>query len=182
MTVRKQFDQGLSPTKSGIDNSAVRKKFSQELYNEHNDRAINAVIREFEEAGLFATRNDDRYGPDVVVYKGFQPTYYVEVEVKLAWKPDTVFPFDTIHLPERKAKFLNLGLPIEFWILRSDLKESLVLPEHIIHSSNLTIVPNRYIEAGEQFFNVPVSECIHKLLGSDDVQGTEETSEEMGKP
>lgn len=161
---------------------STRKPFDRDLYNENNERAIDAVLAELTDEGLYAVRNDDLYGPDIVVYKGFRPFYYVEVEVKRVWPADSDFPWPTIHLPERKSKFLRLGKPIEFWILRSDLTETLVVPDVIINSNMLHIVPNRLVGDGEQFYVVPVAECINRKLGSTDDSDKEETTpaEEMG--
>lgn len=141
-----------------------RKKFDESLYKEHDTPACNRILHHLiEDMGLYAVRNEDKYGPDIVVYSGFKKSCYVEVEIKKVWRADQdVFPWSEVNLPERKGKFLKLGLPIEFYILRSDMQRAIVLPDYVVEPSPIVEVPNKYIESGEKFYKVDVLQCITK--------------------
>ncbi len=136
------------------------KQFSKQLHTSYDSPARAAVLAYLESGGLYAVENDDRFGPDLVVYTGFRPKYYVEPEVKLSWLAGTEFPFTTVQVPARKSKFLQLGLPVEFWILREDLQYALVIPDHVLSAAPQMEVPNKYRETGEFFYQVPVDQCI----------------------
>lgn len=136
------------------------KHFDQKLFNQNDFPARSRVLDYISSHGLYAIQNDDKYGPDLVIYKGFRPSYYVEVEVKRVWKGSQgYFPWDTIQIPERKGKFLNMGLPIEFFILRADLEMAVIIDGATIEKSPLVEVPNKLITAGEKFYQVPTTEC-----------------------
>jgi hypothetical protein len=139
------------------------KQFDKELFDENNDKAIAAVLEHINKLGLYAHVSDDLYGPDVEVFSGFRKTHYVEVEVKRVWK-GTKFPWDTIQLPERKAKFLRKRLPIEFWILNSTMDHVVIIPDYAVSSSPLVEVQNSLISEGEKFFQIPIDQCIIKEL------------------
>lgn len=139
---------------------SVYKRFSEQLHRENDHAACQAVMNHINNQGLYAARNDDKYGPDVIIYSGFKPSYFIECEIKRVWKShqDTL-PWSTVHIPERKRKFINAGLPIEFWILREDLKFAVIVSESLIVDENLVEVPNVYNSSGEYFFTVNVSDC-----------------------
>lgn len=137
------------------------KKFSEELYRENDERACREVLKYLvEHMGLYAKRNEDQYGVDIVIYSGFSIAYFVEVEVKQVWRQDQdEFPWDTVQIPTRKSKFLNLGLPTDFWIMRQDLKKAIVISDKVLEESPRVEVPNKYNESGEYFFQVDISKC-----------------------
>ena len=137
-----------------------RKPFDKALF-EQNDYKAREIVKDYIGAsGLYVRDNPDIYGPDLIVYKGFKPLSYVEVEIKKVWKAgQDEFPWKTIQLPERKSKFLNLGLPIEFFILREDMQMAVVIPDYVISSKQLKEVKNKYVAEGEKFFQVDVSDC-----------------------
>lgn len=136
------------------------KKFSQATYDEEDDRACRAVLEYLSRQGSYAVRNPDKYGPDIILYDGYKPKFYIEVEVKKVWLHHTVgFPYPSVQLPERKRKLLSSGKPIEFWILRKDLKFAIVLSEYSIVDERLVEVPNVHISKGELFFQIPIEEC-----------------------
>lgn len=135
------------------------KHFSQDSWNESNSKTVAAVLRHLQDTGLYAHENADRYGPDIVVYSGFLALHYIEVEQKRVWGAGLPFPWASVQLPERKGKFLDLGLGVEFWILRSDYLAALVIPESSVQKGRLVEVPNREIASGEFFFRIPVGEC-----------------------
>lgn len=143
----------------------ARKKFDRQLFDAHDVIACNAVIDAIadDDSGLYARRNDDLYGPDIVVWKGFKPAYYIEVEHAKRWTKGS-FPWPTVHIPERKSKFLNLGLSLEFWMLREDLKLSLVIPDVLVTPDRLMEVSNVNVRSGEQFYVIPLEEIIVKKL------------------
>lgn len=135
-----------------------RKQFDQQLFDTNDIPARVAVIEYL--TGMYVVENEDKYGPDLVAYYGFKPAYYIEVEVKHNWQKSAQFPFPTIQLPQRKEKFTKLDLPVEFWILRADLKAAMIIPDYVLSSSSLVEVPNRYVSEGEMFFQVPIENCI----------------------
>lgn len=137
-----------------------KKPFDPQLFEQTDAPARQAVSQYIAESGLYVRENPDKYGPDLILYKGFKPWAYVEVEVKLVWRADQdTFPWTTIHLPSRKTKFLNLGLPIEYFILRSDLRKAVILPDYVVAGSSQKEVSNVYVASGEVFCNVEVAEC-----------------------
>lgn len=137
-----------------------RKQFDRELFDT-TDVSAREVIKDYiGRSGLYVRDNPDTYGPDLIVYKGFKPLSFVEVEVKLVWKPEQyAFPWDTIQLPERKLKFLNLGLPIEFFILRADLERAVLIHDHAVAKSPVEEVRNKYVKVGELFCKIDIREC-----------------------
>lgn len=152
------------------------KKFDSETFEQTDARARQAVLQEIQEMGLYITENDDKYGPDLVVYSGFRKSSYIEVEMKLAWSTSSVemesdpklgFPFDTIQIPERKGKFLRLRHPVEFWLLNGDCTAAIIIPDSVLDKEMLVEVPNRLVSGGELFFSVPIDRCIFRRIGNE---------------
>lgn len=143
----------------------AHKKFDEQLYRENNPQAVAAVINHICTSGRFAGENKEKYGPDLIVYaSGFRKVAYIEVEVKHGWRAgQDTFPFPTVNLTERKGHYTRKRLPIEYWILRSDLAMAIIIPESLVVPTNLVEVPNRLIAEGEYFYQVPVGQCI--LIG-----------------
>lgn len=141
------------------------KNFDAELYRANDTLGVNRVLTYLGDSGVFALRNDDQYGVDINVFGGFKPLYHIEVEIKQAWKNGPGFPFPTVNLPERKRKFAELPKPVEFWVLSSNLEWAIIVPDFAVTDDKLAEVSNKYIAAGEKFFQVPVSDCIIKYLG-----------------
>lgn len=138
----------------------VRKPFDPILFAETDRSARNAVMDYIGASGLFVQDNPDTYGPDLIVYKGFKPAYYVEVEIKKVWKQDQdTFPWATVQLPGRKVKFTELGVMCEFFILREDMKMAIVIADHVVASSPQNVVKNKYVTEGEIFVTIDLSEC-----------------------
>lgn len=142
-----------------------RKQFDPELFAENDMRARAAVLGYLHSEGIHAIENPDLYGPDLIIYSGYRPISYSEVEIKRVWRQeDGTFPWPTIQLPERKAKFLRKRLPVEFWILNSTCTYAVVIPETELSSSILKEVPNSQVAEGERFFQIPIENCIIKSL------------------
>jgi hypothetical protein len=143
------------------------KQFDIELYRENDKRARAAVAEYLNGQGLYCHPNEDKYGPDLCVYTGYKHKYYVETEVKLAYRPPQSgvpdnwrgeFPFPTVQIPERKLKFTRSGKPVEFWVLSADLQFAIVISEEVLCSAPLVEVPNSLVASGEQFIQVPIEQ------------------------
>ena len=145
-----------------------RKVFDQCLFDRYDQAAVDAVIQELDQVGILARRNDDKYGPDIVVWQGFRPVSYLEVEVRSGWKkghwPERWNP---VHIEERKLKYFELEFPCELWILNVSLKNALIVPDYVVNSSKdqeLREIPNALVPSGEKFLTVNTEECIMKEL------------------
>jgi hypothetical protein len=143
---------------------SVYKKFDQKLFNENDVSARLAILSHMDSQGLFCIENDDKYGPDLILYRGLSPYSYIECEIKRVWSGPSL-PWDTVQLPVRKEKFLKLGLPTEFYIINKELTHCIVIPDFVLAKLPKVEVRNVYIPDGELFWQVPLSECILLKLG-----------------
>lgn len=137
----------------------VHKRFDAELYKQYDTPGIEAVLTYLDSQGVYAKRGADKYGVDVVVYAGYRPLAYIEVEVVSAWH-DGEFPWSHCHVLERKGKWMTqeIGLPVTLYRLNAELTQAILIPDYVVHSGQLEEVPNRLIETGEHMYRVPTSE------------------------
>lgn len=96
-----------------------------------------------------------KYGIDVKARLFDGREIYLDAEVRENWKRGK-FPFDTVHVPERKGKFARKGS--YFVSIRKDFKKMLLVPGELLTSDRLVEQPNRYLAGGEQFYAVPIEE------------------------
>ena len=148
------------------------KPFSQELHAKHDPRARQAVARMLEKRGLIAYENPDRYGIDILVYRCTYKPYSVygalvgrvETEVKACWKTEK-FPYPTVHIPLRKAKFIGASRKCRtyFVLFNNLLTVSVWVPAAVVWSADRANVPNKYMDS-EEFFDIPINQCVIRGL------------------
>lgn len=145
---------------------SIRKPFSTELFNENDEKARNAVMQAINDDDLYVRNNDDKYGPDLCVYRGYKHKFYIEVEIKHTWKDGTKpFPFPTVQVAARKLKYSKSTTKlVEFWLLSSDLKSAVIILDNVLESSPIQVVPNKYEPEGEEFVQVPIEHCTLRRL------------------
>ena len=102
--------------------------------------------------GYDCTDHPDEYDVDLVV-SGKGRHFFCETEVKQRWD-GLKFPFDTLHIPLRKAKFL--GQPTVFMVFNVSLKSAGIVSQQYLQSAEIKEVANNRIAWGEKFFDVPV--------------------------
>jgi hypothetical protein len=142
-------------------------RFDPASYAAHNAPGIAAVLDYLDSIGLYAVENEDFYGPDIVVWKGFQPAYYIEVARRSHWESgDWPDHWDPIHVEERKWHLFNsLQFPCEYWIVRLDGKAALIVPENVLSGcEDIREIPNSRLQSGEKFLCIPLEQCIEKNL------------------
>ena len=134
------------------------KKFSEDLYREFDAPAVAAVLSHLEEQGVYARVGHDKYGVDIVVFSGFRPVAFIEVEVAATWTSEGSWPYEDVHVLRRKAKFLdgNLGLPCSLYRLSKDLTRAVVVQDHVLTGDMVELVSNRYAPEGEPMWVVPL--------------------------
>jgi len=137
----------------------MRKKFDKRLYN-NNDPAKLTAIEFFKTKNKIAVVNPDDYGIDLIVDNEF----YCEVEVKHRWNGKD-FAFPTLQIPERKNKFTVLDKPVIFMVFNSDKSYAFLVKGEDVLTSPLVVVPNKYVEFGEKFFQIPVNKLTKVRVG-----------------
>lgn len=134
-----------------------RKKFDPTLHAKY-DRiakdAVQAFFRYIYPGCKIVEEPCGEYGIDFIIdLRG--KVYFIDVEVRPEWKGN-IFPFSTIHLPERKLKFNYLGNNVAFISVNNELTRGLLFkPEE----HPLVVVKNKYVHNGEQFVDIPIEEC-----------------------
>ena len=125
----------------------IYKQFNKESHAINDKPAKDLVINFLKSKGLDAMENPDKYGIDIVV-----PRY--EVERREIWIDK--FPFKTVHIPARKAKFLKYN--IVYAIVNKDFNKIMLCRSKIIRQCNKIEVPNKSVPAGEYFYDVPIEQ------------------------
>lgn len=142
--------------------------FSQESYDEFDKRGKMVAISFFESMGYFPTKKEEDRQIDLIFEHSDPSAYpilYVEVEVRGLWN----FPlsqwsrykpgWDTIHIPDRKAKYSKwYGNQMFYFELNFDYSEAFIVPGRLIKPEYRKMIPNRRHRRGEYFYDIPVKE------------------------
>ena len=141
----------------------VTKKIRQFGMHKHFDQVAHAkydsVAREtarsfWSHNGWTVTDHPNEYAVDLMAEKDCKRVY-IEVEVKRGWHGER-FQYDTVHLPLRKAKFLDK--PTKFMVFNHSLTHAALFGRRAIQNSTISVVPNSQVSSGEKFYNVPVGD------------------------
>tara|TARA_R110002020_G_scaffold38183_8_gene115083 strand:- start:177 stop:596 length:420 start_codon:yes stop_codon:yes gene_type:complete len=129
----------------------VRKPFDQETHGANDAIGKKAVLQFLKQMNVNAEENPDQYGVDIIV-KDRERTY--EVERRPMWR--LVWPFDTVHIPERKTKFLKPDMV--YAVVNVDCDKIMLCSSETILKYPQVEVPNKSIVAEEYFYDVPLNE------------------------
>lgn len=147
---RKRIQNSRGKTTTG-----VKKRYSVKAHFETVE-AVDYVITYLQSQGVDARLNDDRFGPDIVVWKGLRPLKYIEIEQRLAWKTGPTFPWDPVNVLERKLHLFDLSFPTEIWVISVDKSTAMVITgKTVAEFGELKEISNRQVKAGEKFVVIP---------------------------
>lgn len=131
----------------------IHKQFDQNIYN-GSDPVKFAVALKLNQLGYYTMVVED-FGADVKTFnkeKGYEEH---EVEQRPIWK-DGKFPFNTIHIPERKTRLLNDN-NLYYWVVNADATMAMVCKaKECMVKECLEVVPNNLVADKEEFYNVPI--------------------------
>jgi len=128
-----------------------RKPFNVNTYASHDDSGKQTVLKLLSQLGIEAEENPDRYGVDIL---GKSVDNIWEVEKRPLWVDE--WPFSTVHIPNRKEKFLHPSMI--YSVVNRDLNKVMFCSSTIISGCEQVEVPNKEVESGEYFYDVPLSE------------------------
>jgi len=126
------------------------KKFSKELFEKYDEAAREVAKDWLTEEGWAVRDNPDKYGTDLKATKeGIH--FDIEVEVRASWTGD--FPFDTLNIPARKAKFAQKNTI--FLVFASDFEHFYAVTAETLNLCGFIEKDTKYTK-GELFFDVPL--------------------------
>ena len=128
-----------------------RKPFNREVWAANDAIGKKAVLQVLKSLDITADENPNPYGIDLVV-RDSEDTY--EVERRTIW--ETQWPFDTVHIPERKHKFMKPGMT--YAVVNKDCDKVMMCPSETILLYPQREVKNTAVASGEYFYDVPLGE------------------------
>jgi len=132
------------------------KRFCKDLYAENDTLARAAGKRYWHSLGCTAEDNPNKYGPDLIVTADYGK-HYCEVEIKKVWKGKE-FQYPTLQIPARKQKNLLFDMPCTFIVFNDEQTHGLLCTHMQLLNAPIVEVPNKYVYAGEKFFQIPVAD------------------------
>jgi len=139
------------------------KQFDKSLHDRYDEPAKDFVKNYYNEQGIKAVDNPNKYDVDLILYKDTIKIGYAEVEVCAGWT-GAIYPFKTYHIPIRKSRFFNLDLPTYFFSISNTFLQALYINGDEILSSPIIEVPNKYVPKLELFFDIDLSKMTHNKL------------------
>jgi len=135
----------------------MKKSFSQDLHDQYDSYGKRAVKKYFmSRYGIYLLENEDRYAVDMIAYRAGKRLGYVEIEVRESWGTDS-FPFDSLHIPERKGKLLCNDLKTVLVSVNKNGSRAFICKADVILNSPIKERRNKYVESGERFYLVDPS-------------------------
>lgn len=148
-----------------------RKQFDNKLYDKYDKLARIAFTKWVDKRkGILGDIMEvvdhpyGQYGVDLAVRWSDGTIILFDVEVRPIWKRGE-FPFDTIHLPERKKKFTKYNYPVFFIAFRQDYEAFVIINGDSL--GELVHVPNKFVGEGEYFFDVDINKCTQVFFGDE---------------
>lgn len=136
----------------------IKKQFSKSLFEQYDELAKRCAKKLLRQSGFSVSQNKDRYEVDLIASKDGIELFFCEVEVKTHIKPGEPFPWDTLNIPSRKAKYCGLRLPTLFCLFSKCGTSGLFVWDKFVVASDVNEVSNKYVQEGEKFFQVPISQ------------------------
>jgi len=112
-----------------------RKPFNVDTHAAHDASGKQTVLRFLRQLGIDAEENPDKYGVDLLG-KNIDNTW--EVEKRPEWVDE--WPYRTVHVPNRKEKFLQLSMI--YAVVNKDLSKIMFCSSTIISECEQIEVPN----------------------------------------
>ena len=128
--------------------TSMAKNFNQQDFLDFDVSARAKAKIYLENAGYKVEDNVDKYGVDLVCECSHGRKFAVEVEVKKGWAGEFTFP--TLHIPYRKAKFIN-GSTL-FFVFSSNLWSVGIVTSDALKASPIVTVPNYKVLGSEEYF------------------------------
>jgi hypothetical protein len=142
----------------------IRKQFSQQLHDD-NDPIARKKVKKFIEwnHGISLMENPDKYDIDLICQENGNITAGYEVERRHNWLGKD-FPFATLHVPERKAKYADRAYPTYYVATNKLVNYALLMPFSELQKAYCQEQRNKFVGEGEFFFNVPVDHLTMELI------------------
>ena len=139
------------------------KYFDRDQFARHDAHAKEVARQFWINLGYDCIENPDEYGVDLLV-EGKGRKFGCEVEVKTGWHGPE-FNYPTLHIPFRKKKFTKEK--VTFFVLNNARSHAAVVSRNDVVTSPIVTVPNKFVPAGDLFYDVNVQDAkiINLLAG-----------------
>ena len=139
------------------------KYFDRDQFARHDAHAKEVARQFWINLGYDCIENRDEYGVDLLVEDKVRK-FGSEVEVKTRWHGPE-FNFPTLHIPFRKKKFTKEK--VTFFVLNNARSHAAVVGRNDVVTSPVVTVPNKFVPAGDLFYDVNVQDAkiINLLAG-----------------
>ena len=139
------------------------KYFDRDQFARHDAHAKEVARQFWINLGYDCIENPDEYGVDLLV-EGKGRKFGCEVEVKTRWHGPE-FNYPTLHIPFRKKKFTKEK--VTFFVLNNARSHAAVVGRNDVVSSPVVTIPNKFVPAGDLFYDVNVQDAkmINLLAG-----------------
>ena len=128
-------------------------------YKKYDGPGKAAVRRYLDKLGYFTNAHESR---DVdltsLTPDDFEPLNH-EVEVKAVWEGEWPEDWKDVRIPKRKGRYTKRSVPVLFWVLRSDLRMTILIKGSDICDEQIKEVSNSRVRSGEEFYCVPIELC-----------------------
>ena len=139
------------------------KYFDRDQFARHDAHAKEVARQFWINLGYDCIENPDEYGVDLLV-EGKGRKFGCEVEVKTGWHGPE-FNYPTLQIPFRKKKFTKEK--VTFFVLNNARSHAAVVSRNDVVTSPVVTVPNKFVPAGDLFYDVNVQDAkiINLLAG-----------------
>lgn len=142
------------------DNNGKR-IFSRVAYEENDQKAKNAVRKYLDKIGIYTLITPEDFKADLHAYNPNNgDSRRHEVEMKNQWTGEWPDNWDEVRIPVRKGKLLDSANDISFWIIAGDCKHAWVVVGSQMKPDKIQKVSIRPCPQGEDFYCIPVIECL----------------------